>query len=372
LNSAVIPQRRRDMYHTSLVSEKVDLSSITKKNIRQAFIVNLPFRVRVSTELKLEIGGEESAVVIFRNEVDIPDKESWDQMHTKIMGNWDSLWTKCLIILNTPTVKRDELKAIKDGGEIKVSGNTFSAFNSLNRAILSYTSATKELFGGNPIQLLTDTEYFGCLEWEVDLILEENTDIDLDIVDEIFNLTPEKRMIMGGQYWGTLEDLPKEKLDKVGSYIEKTNNCIFYEFAFRAKSKMVDRDFIGALLMSVVALEGVHAAYLRKHLSEKLSDLGNKSQDLISNYLREQGFYVLIQMSPHLYLPLQNKPEKEIMSKCLKGITMRNSIMHALTNSKGEYKVEGYKNNDICDCYSAVLKVYDCFLQAYEEYKVEL
>lgn len=354
------------LYHTSFVSEGIDLKAISKRNVKQAFVVNLPFRLKIGKELKLRFKIDEKVLVVFRNNIDIPDKATWEEMYLKFI-RWEKLWTRVLILLESPSFNDADLKATMESGQINLTDNSFTALQILNRAILAYSTATKEIFGGNPIQLLSDIEFFKYLEWKIDFVVHEEELIEDSNIDELFNLTPEKRWIVGGQYYGTMEDLPKNIIDNIDSYIEKTQMNIFYEFAFIAKSKMVERDFTGALLMAVVALEGVHAAYLRKYLTGKLHELGNKAPGLISDFLREQGFYMLIQVSPYLFLPERFRPEKEVIENCLKGVTMRNSIMHALTDSKGKYKVRGYKNIDISNSYSAVLEVYDCFVKAFED-----
>ncbi|MEW6068409.1 MAG: hypothetical protein AB1610_08985 [Nitrospirota bacterium] len=281
--------------------------------------------------------------------------------------NWSEYWTRALIFMESPTVKEEELEKVRETGIVAFTKPYFDAIQLLNHAILSYATATKELFGGRPIELFSDIEFFNSLEWGITFVVNEGDSFEQENIDQIFALQPEKAIIMGPQYHGTLEDLPPEKVSLIQGYVDKVKENIFYEFAQRAKNRMVDRDFPGGLLMIVVALEGVHAAFLRKHLSRLLPMDERRSSKLISDFLREQGFYVLVQLTPHLFLPAAHRPSPDVLEECLNGINMRNAIMHALTDSKGRYKIKGYKNIEVNNAYSAVFKVYECFVKAYED-----
>lgn len=59
------------------------------------------------------------------------------------------------------------------------------------------------------------------------------------------------------------------------------------------------------------------------------------------------------------------RPPLEELDACAKGITIRNEIMHALVKN-GEYGFRKRKNNEICNAYSAVLKVYYRYVAAIE------
>jgi len=90
------------------------------------------------------------------------------------------------------------------------------------------------------------------------------------------------------------------------------------------------------------------------------------SAQVLSDLLREQGFSVMIKVTSYLFLPPEFRPAPEVLKECLKGVTMRNAIMHALTDNKGQYKIKGYVNIEISNAYSAVFKVYECFVKAIE------
>ena len=62
----------------------------------------------------------------------------------------------------------------------------------------------------------------------------------------------------------------------------------------------------------------------------------------------------------------EEQPEVKTIYMAGKGITYRNEIMHELRN-KSSYKHRLRTNQDICEAYSAVLKVYECYRMEVEK-----
>lgn len=68
------------MYSTHFLATGFDLRKVVKANIKQAFVMNLPFRIKIGEQLTLNMGDEYKTIVVFRNKVKIPTLEDWDKM----------------------------------------------------------------------------------------------------------------------------------------------------------------------------------------------------------------------------------------------------------------------------------------------------
>jgi hypothetical protein len=129
---------------------------------------------------------------------------------------------------------------------------------------------------------------------------------------------------------------------------------------------MVNNHYAVALLLAIAALETVHGAFVREVLGNRLPYDDKKKNEIINNFMREQGFYALVKISPYLFLEEQDKPSSEDLERCTKGIKIRNTIMHGITK-KGKYKMQTYPINDYNNAYRGVLAVYKCFSGALEK-----
>ena len=199
------------MYSTHFLASDFDITKVVEANIKQAFVVNLPFRIKIGEQLILNMGDEHKSIVVLRNKVTIPTLEYWNEIKFS-KTNWSEYWTRALIFMESPPVKKEELERTRETGKVAFTKPFFEALQILNQAILSYATAPKEIFGGHPIELFSDMDFFNNLEWEITFVVNEGNSFDQGDIDQIFSLQPEKAVIMGEQYNGTLEDLPSERV----------------------------------------------------------------------------------------------------------------------------------------------------------------
>ena len=191
---------------------------------------------------------------------------------------------------------------------------------------------------------------------------------------EVFDARAERelRQVPGMFTTHQLDDLTEAQLGKIQHYTELHQRFLFYQFALDAKSRMVGRDFVSAILFAVVALEGVHAAVLQMHLDRRLADSitdagarAKRAEAMANQLLLEVGFSDTVEMTSLLLLDPVDRPPEDEMQKCKLGITIRNEIMHALAK-KGQYRMRNRTNSQISEAYSSVLKVFDHFARIVE------
>jgi hypothetical protein len=138
--------------------------------------------------------------------------------------------------------------------------------------------------------------------------------------------------------------------------------------AFEAKAKMVSSDYIGALLMAVAALEGVHGAFVMQTLESRLpTGRTGEDKDLEEDFIKELGFSLCSKMTPYLLMDASERPPQDLIQKAAKAIKYRNEVMHALRNSSGVYRIRTRTNADLSEAYSSVMHLYDFYRKAFEK-----
>jgi hypothetical protein len=286
-------------------------------------------------------------------------------------GGFRTACSQALIILSRPQIKDEELKSIQEASRQSdkqmggLTSNVFQAIKSLNAFLVAYHSATGQLFGGKHLYKFSDLHFLESLRWELTILCPEDHHFEDKELLEICDLKPEKEIRLLEQLTGQLDDLlPEVTISRLGDSISHYADYLFYEIAFEAKVRMIERDFIGALLLSVVALEGAHAAFLRSSLKQKLPT--DKADQLIENLLRDAGLYNLYQVTPFLLMDDQERPSIDQLEACGRGITMRNEFMHARVKG-GQYKIRNRTPSDILNAYSSVFQVYQSYVSALEK-----
>ena len=355
------------MYRTEFAIQGVDIESLTKDQIRVAFILRLPFRLRVGRLFHFCADIDGPFEISCRNSLNLPPGTGSLEALRHVRRSYEVLWTDALIIMGRPRVEESDLQAIREAAEstepaqTNLTRNAFKALGALNQFIIAYSTSAKQLWGGRPLKELTKIEFFERLQWEITILCPESHVITDTAKSELFDLRPEREITQLGGLTGELDDLSNEELSDIGGAIARQKEYVFYEFAFQAMSRMATDDVVGALLMAAIALEGVHAAYVRHMLSDQIDPY------VLNNFFREQGFMTLCRLTPSLLMEENERPSRELLRACVKGIQMRNDIMHALTNRRGEYKIRGHKPIELSEAYKAVLRMYECYVRALEK-----
>jgi hypothetical protein len=273
-------------------------------------------------------------------------------------GGYSPLWSEAIVFVPNPHVPDEVIDALRKG-EAKVPSerNLFRTHSAFNEFICAYATAANQLFGGAPLRMLTDMEFMDSLYMEAAFLSPPGYDLTDHDIEDVFSWKPEREFVkIGGQLSGDLDDLPATTLASIGHAHQNFREHAFYEIAFKAKTEMVGRDPIVAIMLACAALEGVHAELLRQATKSKISD------GLMSNLLREQGIHTLIQITPRLFMPEDARPNDEAIKRCVDALEKRNAIIHAKM-SGGHYKMRGYTAGELNTAYSAVIEMYNSLLQ---------
>jgi hypothetical protein len=341
--------------------------------MRLAFVIQLPFRFRVGEFYRHRfLYRDRYFEILIRNQLTL---SSETQLHKVLSGGkqYNELWTETLIVIEKPKIDDDTLNDLRnwdpdkeDQLPIRTTGDVFEAMGALNCFVIAYATATNQLFGGRPLRLFRPHEFFDHLRWQVVIVYPPGKRVTDEDCRKIFDLKPEKELVSHGPVIGEMYDLPANKLAvSIEKALSRQNDFIHYEVAFEAKSKMAVGDYAGALLMAVAALEGAHAAFIQHELGSKLAHSNDKH--LSDEFLKELGMSLCNRLTPYLFMDETERPPPELIKKCGFGIRIRNEIMHALKNKRGQYRLGTRTNKDLSEAYSAVLKTYNYYVAAIEK-----
>jgi hypothetical protein len=244
----------------------------------------------------------------------------------------------------------------------------FAAHSALNDAIVAYHSATQVLFGGHAVERIFQHEWFDRLRYVHMVLCPPDYELSASDIVEIFDTRGEREFIQtGGQFSGELTDLDEATLAKVPEFVQRHRRFLFYQFALDAKARMVESDYVSAILFAVVALEGVHAALLQicldRNLKNAIPDQDERAkivEEKANKLLLDVGLSEMVEITSLVFLSDSDRPNFDDIRACKVGIKIRNEIMHALAK-KGQYKLRNRTNGQIADAYGDVFKVYQHF-----------
>jgi hypothetical protein len=328
---------------------------------------------------------DSSFEVVFRNNLDIPHTTTLDDLFkltwvgSKLRPKEQFLTEVMIIDRNPPvdeaTVKQFAERLQKADGEAMPSYNNrlFQAFEALNDAIVAYHSATQSLFGGYVVERFTTREFTERVRYIHTILSLPDYVFTYQYIHEIFNARPDRELVqIGGQFALELADYPLEKISSIQECLKYHRQFLFYQFALDAKAKMVEMDYVSAIIFAAVALEGVHAALLQMCLDRIMGGTVSNPEERAklvelkaNKLLLVVGFAEMVEITSMMFLEEADRPNPDDVEACKLGITIRNEIMHALAK-KGQYKLRNRTNAQITDAYSNMLKLYQHFVSVIE------
>ncbi len=274
-------------------------------------------------------------------------------------------------ILHSPVVSQKLLGSIR-----KVDDKPFEMDHvnldlvreAVNRCIIAYSTGTEELLALRPLSPLGIAEFGECIVAYIVLLGYGETQLTEETVLELLAIRPERRMISVREQFGYSppDDLPTIDVSRIQALLSSHEENLHHELMLVAKNLMFQRQASIALLVAMAALETVHGAFLREALGAALPDEEGEKSRVINDFMREQGFYALVRISPYLFLEPGERPTRGDIELCMKGIEIRNAVMHGLVK-KGRFKMRGYSFDDYNEGYKGAFALYRSFSKALEK-----
>jgi hypothetical protein len=359
-------------YSTCLFAETFDRSTVSVTDVRFAFVVHLPFRLRVGASYRQDFEAKNRHFSLWlRNRVNVlPDSPGFLLLQAHPVTQ---LWTEAVLVLHDPVISELDIEPIRQSAsqELPVSyprpkDDYFNAMEALNHFIVGYATVSNAFTGGAPLRLFRPMDFSDVLRWDITILQRRNEPISDQLVQMMFGLQPDKKFRTAGSIVGDLHDLPGETLSGIGRAIELHRDFVFYESAFEARAKMFAGDAVGALLMAVSALEGAHAAYVHGILASRLPD-GDESP-LPAEFLRVLGMNLCNQLTPYIFMEADQRPNPDLIAQAEKALRYRNEIMHALRNKSGTYRWRTRSAKDLSDAYASAVALYEFYRSAFERF----
>ena len=339
-------------YVETVYAEALDKTNPEDKEIRLCNIVNLSFRLRIGKSYIFPESDNKDFKLYFRNPYEISaegikiaelKKESAKKGTNKFFN------TKVLIMLKHPLNKHNALRVLND-------------------FIIAYgivATSPNSIFSADA-KTLNDMEFFKALEWDITYYCPKGYILTDSDVDKLINKKPSMTANLSITPDLKIFDLSPDTLKKIPSAFELHKEFVFYEFAYGAKVRMLSEDYIIAVLMACIALEGVHGAFLNHFRTLKKEKKCKGSIDNKSKKDRsEPGFYRRLANTISGYMDSQEKPPNDLMKKCKIAIKIRDDIMHAIS-TKGIYEFRKYQRTDFVEAYKTILQTYEYFLRPLE------
>jgi len=276
-------------YLETVYAKYLDKTRTEVIEIRHCYVVNLPFRLRIGKSYTFPKSDKEDFKLYFKNLYKIPPsgikiKDLKERASKQRSDNF--FYTKVLIML-------------------KRSQHEHSALRLLNDLIVAYgivTTTPISLFGEN-VRTLTEMEFSEACEWEITYKCPKGYILTDSDVDNLINKKPSLTFNLSIIPDHKIKDLSPEALKKIPSAFELHKKFIFYEFAYEAKVRMFSEDYITAVLMACIALEGVHGAFL-KHV--RTSEKEKKCKRNLNNKSKKgrsvPGFYMWLKNTISKYM----------------------------------------------------------------------
>jgi hypothetical protein len=385
------------------IINRMDVPSLTPANIRFATHLSLPFRLRTGRLCRFVCEDRRTDEVCLRNNVAVPsDPPPTDDDLLRIIENNDStfLQTDALVIEGFPQINDLELAGIRrmltpqspedriaEIQDVIATGTPlpyfspsniafrhqpfwpqhtyFSALTVLNNFLVGYARATQDHGDINPLRRLTPLDLDTYTKAHYVIICDSGyqiTDAQMgEMLDHVKTADLYKNVLSPRQ----LRDLPADVLARIPGTITDHGHHVFCEFAFEAERHRHSSELVLAVVYSVLALEGVHAAFYRLMMLEQLDPQRKEklTSKVISKHLRTKGLYRLYKATSNRFINEQERPSEALLKRCDKGIQIRNAYMHSQLE-KGTYKIRSYRGLNLLDAYNAVMEVYECYVRA--------
>lgn len=354
--------------------DDLNAAELERDEVRTATIVRLPFHLCTGPFFHFFDPDEDWLEIWLRNKQSVPHgADIHEELRVYGMGTSpDAFLTDALLVNRQPDFRSSEFEAIKNNNvnAIGCASPNNPGFRLLNEVIAAHQMVRLGPYvaglGAMWPRMLSAREMFQRVIGEVVLISRKGRALTDADVSSLFDYLDQLPLGLSRSSAGDIRDFSTEQLAELGTAAQKIRNHVFYELKTNAITAMLSGDSVVAIVLACAALEGVHGAFLRLVLSDRIPDNVKKPNSFVDTFLREQGFYSLVQLTSRVFMTDEERPTEDELAKCLNGVTIRNAIMHAGIKGTGKYKLRELSRSEIDAGYSGIMAVYRSFEAAFE------
>jgi hypothetical protein len=352
---------------------ELNADNLTLAHVRTATIVRLPFHLCTGSIFQIAEPDNDCLEIWLRNKLSIPhDADIHEGINQIPRSSPEGFLTDALIVNRKPELRPGELEAIRTGRTEAIGFASLRnpGFRLLNEVVAAHQMVRfgPYVFGMGALwpRMLTDRETIERILVEVVLLADPDHIIDKDIILKLFDDMDKLPFSLHSGGMGDPRNYSSEQLAALKLAVRKIRKHAFYELKTNAIAAMLGGDAIVAIVLGCAALEGVHGAFMRLILRDKIPGEIGKFNTFMSDLLREQGFYSLVQLSVRVLMKTEERPSDDELKQCLNGVILRNAIMHLDIKKTGKYKMREFSPSKINEGYSGIMAVYRAFEAAVE------
>ncbi len=353
---------------------------LTREHVLSATVIRLPFRLCTGSLFRLKDPDRETCSLWFRNRSTVPFGSGPEGVLSSgffdiLRVDPERLMTDAVLLTKPVYFRPGEFEALQsmDVGKIGPASFAIPGLNFLNEAIAAHQMVRLGPYvsglGAVWPRILTNKEIFARILCEVILIAKPNRALEDKDITDIFEELDQWPATGSQSLSGDIEDYSEEQLVELQKTIEKIRSHAFYELRSNAVAAALNDDMTVAIVLACAALEGAHGAFIHFALKEDFDGSDSDYNKFLDSLLRDQGFYSLVQLSVRKFLAYDQRPNTDDLKACLKGITIRNAIMHAGRRKTGVYKIREYSSEELNNGYSGIMAIYQTFKNAVETYE---
>ncbi len=359
-----------------IILDDIDPNNLRPTNIRLGYFAKIPFRIRTGKIFSFtqHLGGKFQ--IFFRNKVEI-DKE-WDYFNfMRGRRDWKSeICSDVLVIIGTPYIDEKYFKEYGETGdksllsENKVipTTNWFKYNRCLNQSLIAYYTMLqqqqpenmRDYIGPGSFSLFNLTTLLSDTICVLVIICSEDHVIEEGNVNEFFEIAEKSGTISSAMY-GPLDDLNVKNFSDIENVFEKQKSCFYPESNLLANIYGSEQSYYEAIMWQVVSLENVIGIYLKQKLGEREDVL--EKQRVISSAFTKLGLYELLKIIPIIWKKDFESVDSSEFEKCLKGITIRNEIVHHVEAKDGKVKHRTREISEIREALDSIRNVTHLFIE---------
>jgi hypothetical protein len=331
-----------------------------KEEISTVHVFSLPFRLAIGKIARFQYVYKGDLVDIWvYNEIPSYSEDVHDEILTKYRGNYVWLTSKVLIHYKNTQITDNDFNWIVSS--VKSNENITSVYapylnadkshEITNRFLSSCNAVSPYFFQGGDIKTMNRFLMFEDLKLAMDVVIaQEGFSLSKEQAGFILKCYPFRLKLSNWQYAAAIPSL--KDIKEAQSVLDNSDQLLFYELLYDAKSKEMQGDIRGALIQASTALESliwlvleggfrIRFIEVKDKLDEReeknlLSD--KKIGEVIRDFGRELGLTQLLESIPYLFLTDDDRPKPSEIAKAIKAISLRNKLIHSSKNPKsGEY-----------------------------------
>lgn len=322
---------------------------ITADQIAYVAVIELPFRLRVGKFLRTRVSKDPNLEIVCLNRIDLPKQSGYSVDKLPFVKDRRLVNTRLCVIEYSFPMSEEDIAQIRssdpfplttDAGRLlrEQPGPQFLCFSDPDRQLAAiwrftdlYFKYCPPKYQGDRVRPVWLDDFFSEAVVFALCLHPRSAPLPAGFLKTLLkseNPRLEERDI-GAAAW---YDAPKDQMHRFLRAVRSEEQPAFADkLLLLSHTFQQQHNFEMAVITAVAALEAALFAFSQKRLAPKFAD----DKALTSDFLREQGAYVLVRAIPRLFFSPQNIPPQDVFDGVEEAIKARNKIMHGKVDKSG-------------------------------------